>query len=762
MPPDLVNDPHTPAFRTIHTSNRLARQVLEGSSTDPVIPPGLGLDTADVANAGQLRQGQGADEAVTITVLDSTKVTFGSGFRVVQVGTGFESRQILLEKLPTTVVPADLKSALSSFGDVTTVLAVESDEDGWSAYRVSFSRADCAIDAAEALNGSELFGSTVAAQVTARKSTGIGGGRLHDGDVLFELPTARQKGYVGYETLEKAEKAIALATQKGMKGMRVTGKIYEGIPVVGTINVRFENLPADATAKDLARYGAFETHMVDRPKYEWTVNVAVDGLRRMLETHGEVSLNVLPPPYGKIFRVWAHFKDPHAAASAYEALNLFCPRFVGKQRIFAHHVRSIRYNLPADIYHILAYDINLLRSYHYDEHATSISVFDRRTTVAPKAPVFIKLVSRNMSSLTKLKVAFDRLLRGEKVTAEGQIVWNDFFGGHAGKEFLDELEKVHPTVRINRDPRRRTLALFGPQQDRAPVSAEIIARAKLLQAQRKHRYTIAGNVIGVFMSEDLAALQKDLGHENVWIDITHKQLVVCGDADTQKVARLAVQHAGKRCKKRNSRGEVGCPVCLGEVSQPVTLLCGHTWCRACLTGYMNASVDNKTFPLTCLGDDAKCSHHIPLSIAQQFLSPDEFDAVVNASFLAYVQSRPSEFHYCPTPDCAQVYRKSRRDTVLQCPSCLVRICAHCDMEYHESRSCQDRNPEDEKLFETWKTGHDVKDCPSCKVPIERMAGCNHMTCTSCHTHICWACLATFETSGDVYNHMRTIHGGIGL
>ena len=709
------------------------------------------------------QQGQDADEAVTLTVLDSTKVTFSSGFRIVQVNTGFESRQILLENLPSTVVPADLRSALSSFGDITTVLAVDVDDDDDSfAYRVSFARAESAIDAAEALNGSQLFGSTVKAQITARKSTGIGGGTLHDGDVLFELPTARQKGYVGYETLEKAQKAIALATQKGMKGMRVTATIYEGIPVVGNVNVRFENLPADATVKDLGRYGAFETHMVDRPKYHWTVNVAADRLRHMLETHGEVSLNVLPPPYGKFFRVWAHFKDPQAAASAYEALNRFCPRFVGNQRIFAHHVRSIRYNLPADIYDILAHDINLLRSYRYDEHATSISVVDRRV-VAPGAPVLVKLVSRNMASLTKLKTAFDRLLRGEKVTDKGQIVWNDFFGGRAGKEFLDEREKVHPTVKINRDSRRRMLALFGPQQDRAVVREEIIARAKLLEAQRKHRYTIAGNLIGVFMSEDLAILQKDLGHGNVWIDLTRGQLVVCGDADTQKVARLAVQHAGKRCKKRNARGEVGCPVCLGEVSQPVTLACGHTWCRTCLTSYMNASVDNKTFPLTCLGDDAKCSHDIPLSIAQQFLSPDEFDAVVNASFLAYVQSRPGEFHYCPTPDCPQVYRKSGHGaTVLQCPSCLVRICAHCNMEYHESRSCQDRNPEDERLFETWKMGRDVKDCPSCKVPIERMAGCNHMMCTGCHTHICWACLATFETSGEVYGHMRTIHGGIGL
>ena len=704
------------------------------------------------------------EETFTLTVLDATKVTFKSGFDVVEVKTGFESRQILLENIPATASPADVTAALGIFGEIIAVLPADPDEDFTSAFRVTFARAESAINAAAAVNGTELFpGYEVKAGMTVRNSTGIGGGKLYDGDVLFELPAARQKGYVGYETREKAEKAIALAQEKGMRGMRVTAQIYEGIPVVGAVNVRFENLPGDATFKDLARFGPYETHMLDRPKYNWTVNAAVDGLRRMLKDYGDVSLNVLPPPYNKTFRVWAHFKDPRRAAAAQEALHRFCPRFVGKQRIFAHHVRSIRYNLPADVFDTLAHDINLLRSYHDDEHATSISVFDRRQATADSyAPVQVKLVSRNLSSLTKLKAAFDRLLRGEKVMDQGQTVWNDFFGGPAGKEFLDELERTHPSVRINRDPRRRILALFGPQDQRAQVSGEIVTRARLLQAQRKHRYSVANHLVGIFMSEDLPRLQRELGHENVWFDITNKQLVVCGDQSTQKVARLMVQQVGKRQRKPSSRGDAGCPVCLGEVSQPVSLTCGHTWCQACLVGYMNAAVDSRSFPLACLGDEAKCKDHIPLSVAQQLLSTDEFEAIVNASFLAYVQSRPDEFHYCPTPDCPQVYRKSGPGAVLQCPSCLLRICPLCDTEFHESRSCQDQNPEDERLFEKWKLGHDVKDCPSCKVPIERMAGCNHMTCTSCKTHICWACLATFPTSGQVYDHMRSIHGGIGL
>ncbi|TFK89909.1 hypothetical protein K466DRAFT_415089 [Polyporus arcularius HHB13444] len=742
------------------SSGRMTQDVA-GRGNDPQVPPGLGLER--MLPSGRDEETAEQSETVTITVHDSTKVTFSSGFGVAQVITGFESRQIILANLPPTVVPLDITTMLqSTFGEVVAVIPGESNTEGSVVYRVTFAQADAAAEAAAALHGSSLFGVRVTARVAAKKSTGIGGGTLEDGDVLFELPTPRLTAFIGYETKEQADRAIVLGDRKEIKGMLVSASRYQGIPMVGAYNVRFDGMPPDTTVKDLERFGKFESHMFARPKYS-SMSGAIQGLRyKLLQLDERVTVNVLPPPYRKMFRLWAHFSDEQVAAVACENLHGFCPHFTGKQRIFAHHIKSLSYNLPPDFFDILAYDINLLRSYCVDDKGTSISVIDRRHYAGPTAPVFVKLVSRDMPALSKLKAAFDRLLRGEKVTENGHVVWDDFFASPAGIAFLADLERFHPKVRINRDPRRRTLALFGQEPQRGRAREDILARAKLLKARRQRRYPVAGDLIGVFMSEDVCKLQSELGHDNVWFDLTHKELVVRGDEDAQKVARLAVNHTRQRRQRRATRADAGCPVCFGEVSHPITLSCGHRWCRACLVGYMHASVDNKTFPLKCLGDDAKCSHCIPLATAQQLLDPDEFDAIVRASFTAYVQARPDEFHYCPTPDCPQVYRKTKRNTVLQCPSCLIRICPHCDTEWHESGSCQDRDPQEDYLFEQWKGRHDVKDCPSCKVPIERMAGCNHMTCVSCKTHICWACLATFPTSQEVYDHMRAIHGGIGL
>ncbi|KAH9941227.1 uncharacterized protein BXZ73DRAFT_75186 [Epithele typhae] len=631
------------------------------------------------------------EEEIIVAVMDSVKVKLGSGFDVKQVRTGFETRQM------SSAVSLPL-SLLQS---------------------VTFAIADEATEAVNALDGSTLFGATVSARLQHQKTKVVGGGTFHDGDVLFQLPTARTTAYVGYKTEKAASTAMTNAMKQDLRGMQVLAQRYNGVPQVGQFNVKYEFLPANATVKDLARWGEYEAApMFERPSYQSSHN-AVMALRRRLEEFGEVSVNVPP----------------------------------GKGRIFAHHYRSLLYTLSRGKFKLINQDLVELQAFLNSAYSTTISIDDKNP---PPGPITIRLASENPSGIPNAKAAFDRILHGEKITENGQTVWNDFFESTAGVQFLADVEKEIPRVRINRDHRRRTLVLFGPEPFRSNARKAILARHRLLTAQRQRHYRLAWDLIGSFLSEDLASLKKELGDENVRFDSLTKELVVDGDEDAQKTAKLALQDATRRRGQapRVSHSD-GCPVCLNV-------------------------------PLTCLGDSARCTHRIPLSVVRQLLTPDGFDALARAAFDIYIRSRPKEFQYCPTPDCPQVYRvpgkrlapplkgKSRQDPppptpapaptlppVLQCPSCLVRVCGACGAEHHESRSCQDTSPADEAQFVGWKSGHDVKDCPKCKVPIEREAGCNHMTCARCKTHICWACLETFETSGEVYGHMRAIHGGIG-
>ena len=64
----------------------------------------------------------------------------------------------------------------------------------------------------------------------------------------------------------------------------------------------------------------------------------------------------------------------------------------------------------------------------------------------------------------------------------------------------------------------------------------------------------------------------------------------------------------------------------------------------------------------------------------------------------------------------------------------------------------------EEKFTKWKEEQNVKECPKCDAPIEKVYGCNHIECTNCANHICWQCMASFTIGPEVYRHMQKEHG----
>ena len=46
-----------------------------------------------------------------------------------------------------------------------------------------------------------------------------------------------------------------------------------------------------------------------------------------------------------------------------------------------------------------------------------------------------------------------------------------------------------------------------------------------------------------------------------------------------------------------------------------------------------------------------------------------------------------------------------------------------------------------------------KQCPSCKSWLQKLDGCNKMTCTKCHCYFCWLCLNKLSKV-DPYSHFN--------
>ena len=67
--------------------------------------------------------------------------------------------------------------------------------------------------------------------------------------------------------------------------------------------------------------------------------------------------------------------------------------------------------------------------------------------------------------------------------------------------------------------------------------------------------------------------------------------------------------------------------------------------------------ERKQFPLVCAGDNDNCGVPISIPVIQRFLSPQQFDQLLEVAVASYIEKQPERFQYCTTEDCKPVYRQ---------------------------------------------------------------------------------------------------------
>lgn len=685
------------------------------------------------------------------------KVKFGAGFEVQDLVTGFETSSVYIVNVPKRVTEDDIIRLLRPHGEITAVRMKSDALTLAMTVKARFSSAAEASRASSALNGTQAFGITLRVRLAVNNPDGTSS-IPRDTAVRIQWEAPGKVGYGGYPSIERATEAIE-ATRDLLFGDSYTkASIHSGLPAVGVATVKFHSLPVDATEEGMEWFAQTKDVMWERPNYT-DLPCAISGIRRML-LEKDVDLlefHVLPPPYKDgMVRAWAHFATPGEAKAVCDDLHNRKPWFTGHTRIFARHLQSISYNVSHETFNVVEPDILALGESAWRRgNGSSVSAVKRPPSVS------VKICGEDMKDLGRLKLELEKILTGVIVQHDGKVVWDDFFVRPAGVLFLLDLEREHRPLTITKERGRRTIRLLGSSELREIVHKKIVEKAAELRCRQTLIIPLDGRLVGLFMSADLIKLQEDLGPDNVVLDLGNRRLLIRGDQEAFDRAREAVNRARSRHSGERQTTGAECPVCFEAATSPIALQCGHRWCRTCIAQYLTAAVDQNFFPLTCLGNEAHCPERISLGIAKEVLPAHDFEAVLNAAFSAHIHTRPNEFHFCPTPDCSQVYRSAPEGTVLQCPSCLLRICPNCHSEAHDGLACAEVDG-GEVLFKEWMKKNDVKSCPGCNIPIEHAEGCNHMMCTQCQTHICWVCMQTFPKGEGIYGHMRQIHGGFGL
>ena len=81
---------------------------------------------------------------------------------------------------------------------------------------------------------------------------------------------------------------------------------------------------------------------------------------------------------------------------------------------------------------------------------------------------------------------------------------------------------------------------------------------------------------------------------------------------------------------------------------------------------------------------------------------------------------------------------STNDTavILHCLDNNHAFCSKCLLAPHPGVKCSTNV---EQGFNNWRKTNDVRLCPQCGIEIQKLDGCNHMTCSKCKYQFCWIC-----------------------
>jgi hypothetical protein len=600
--------------------------------------------------------------------------------------------------------------------------------------------------------------------------------------------TNRRKVYVSWH---KATRTVWLNFGNGDIANRVAQKFNEGRykplgqfvkssagrrsstrsrnPLAWTIIL--SDVPGEATSKDIQE--AIRSPQ-DKPRHvelgsvsheASDASVSVD-VRSRLEGHGPLEhFYLAPASRGKRAKATAWFQEEADARSAC-SLNNASIRTLKKGKLTVSLIQSTKIKVSTAIYLALKSridkEIKAWKERHIAFHVYPDAA-QRFTT--------LKLEGAETEDVTTARKTLGVVLDGVVLTDGGGNVWHPALNSNGGVYKNLKLIEKRLGVVITRDKPKRQLRFYGPVEKLQRAVREI---TDILGKESSASYEIdlKPHQFSWAIRGGLKSIEQTLG-QNI-AALNSRRIIISGTQQDYEAALAIMESKGATETSSISDGSPSpeglCPICFCEAESPIQTSCKHTYCLECFEACCKsaASTSKVKFQIKCQGDEGTCATVFNLPELKDRLSSSVFETVLKSSFEEYIHRHPEDFHYCPTPDCGYIYRCTTalgsKSPAYTCPNCFEPLCTSCRAR-HGNYTCveyKDIASGGVKALKKLKRELNIKDCPKCTTPMEKTEGCNHMTCVGCKSHICWVCMAVFQTSGPCYDHMNRMHGGIGL
>jgi len=208
-----------------------------------------------------------------------------------------------------------------------------------------------------------------------------------------------------------------------------------------------------------------------------------------------------------------------------------------------------------------------------------------------------------------------------------------------------------------------------------------------------------------------------------------------------------------------------CMVCFDDIigeSACTSLSCGHSTCDACLSLHVDVRLqEGDVNGVRC--PEPSCRLPILVDIVRSLFGPESLQAARLEALQAqkFVDTHKGSA-WCPRPGCGKAVSllEGRQQVSVKC-ACGTRFCFTCKaLGGHGIASCEDwqafhsdleaHQKKREDASEKWLQTN-ARDC-KCGAKIQRAGGCNHMICSVCGYHFCYAC-------GQDWNSHRNQPGG---
>jgi hypothetical protein len=747
----------------------LARELSEDSKSMPTPPPSPPtvekIDNVEEQEVESPKQGSTSRFTLDEFLLESTNVRFGDGLTVEMVTTPSDSTHITILGISPRVTIHELNWYLRSVakGKVHCELADDETRPGERVAKVHFAHHQEAVAAVEMYNEKPGLGTTIplVAQFDQRIAPNLTSTHVVADTVIFrwDVPTPKVRLY--YHQPRDARQAAEVINMRNFGGKRLKATLRETQHVIIVEGIGWDvDLSEFMRRHNPDKDPTFLESHYNHPKVMEQMRGYIKeakALRHFDERETET---------GVVMR--AHFNDPHDAEEFMRQMDEVSLPWRGAAKLSMFISRDLLYIMLAEKLELLWPQVEELRIKLFDvQLRLSISKPDGHSKYR-----HIRVIGGR--HLSAYKSMIDAVLVGEVVMLDGKPLWDADVDFLYGSQLFTQQQVEGAQIFVER--RRKRIVVYGPEESRSRAKRRIIRRfsdAKgWLFSHSFPRYQLR-----YYSTAVERFLKRELDTRRVWVDTQSCTVTVCGSSAQIRLKQIASNAPQWVQPTDDTRPKDTCPICLDEATDPETLPCKHRPCRSCLTRYLSSATQPEGFfPLRCFGDEGKCNTRIPLLMIRRLLNRDQLEAAMNRSFELYLNSRPQEYHHCPTSDCPQIYRvRPKSDTPElpeACISCLVKYCPACFYEGgHGGYTCAEHQErmelekeEENQIVEGWVRNMGGRSCPKCSMGLLKDGGCAHVQCARCKVHICWTCGKAFEQVADesVYEHMRREHGSIGL